>query len=1002
MQPPPDETAPTEPPPALAAAEVRARETGWCRIDGDAVVRGWVVDHGDMARRVAVDILVDGVPVGSTVADEERPELDFADKHHGLSFKLPLSARDGAPHVFTVRTAAGFELRTKMAAFEIAPEGPVRLSKLDLTHTRLKGEIEHAGAVKWPFIHVYGAGERPSLFPVKWGPGQGPRLTFWGELDGALLHEWLAADAVLSYHGEDPAAGIPIWSLVGTEWAGGAAHVALRLSGIPLSRPLDIDLAFDGAAAPPVPGRAVTNQTYRFELPPGLPAEWSARAELRTAAGAVVLGHFSRSAPPTGWLQNPVFETWDGDAPAVWAVSGAETKRGASPGLITETGTHTDNTLVLIPSGTGPVRLQQPIVLPGAAENLQLAVVGRGTRPASLDWRLESAGGDALGSGTLPIGRNWGPATAALTLPPDCAGPASLIIEAPAGTTALELAAIDLGPGDRRLTLSGDLPSNARQARPLVNLVRNPDLLDWPDGRLPVPGAANVDMPDGWRITNMDSPAPASISLVPVQLLDPSSTRTGYGLSLEVDAVARGLRIEIELDVLNVAVDAPFQVHFHATPATGRDLFAGTLHHAARWAAFSRVFLLARNIGLGTSQIIARFRRGLVLQPGRSAYSLDAIADEMPPDWTDADCTFHLCFEVDRPCRLTLDSIELAQGQSGQMSAEAGGRFEDPNILAQMHQVSLAIPAAGRAGNVTAGRSAADMRWQWDGRSSTGVEIVVCVHDALEETIACLQSIETATAIPHTVLIVNDASNPRSRMALEAFIAGKPWMRMVSNAENRGYTRSADSGIRQSRAELVVLLNSDTIVHPNWLERMIACLRSDPAIAFVGPLSNAATYQSVPELRDAQGRWAVNALPEGMDSAALAAAVEALAAPHYPRVPLLNGFCTLMRREVFLEIGGLDGSAFPTGYGEENDLCLRVRKAGYELAVADDVYVWHSKSASFGGARRAELQKAGDKALREKHADIDFGEIGRRFAEIPALIQIRDQVRTLYRPGGGA
>ena len=68
--------------------------------------------------------------------------------------------------------------------------------------------------------------------------------------------------------------------------------------------------------------------------------------------------------------------------------------------------------------------------------------------------------------------------------------------------------------------------------------------------------------------------------------------------------------------------------------------------------------------------------------------------------------------------------------------------------------------------------------------------------------------------------------------------------------------------MRASTGEYVVLLNSDTIVTEGWLDRIVACGEEDDRIGVLGPLSNAASHQSVPELREA-GKWATNALPTG-------------------------------------------------------------------------------------------------------------------------------------------
>jgi GT2 family glycosyltransferase len=326
--------------------------------------------------------------------------------------------------------------------------------------------------------------------------------------------------------------------------------------------------------------------------------------------------------------------------------------------------------------------------------------------------------------------------------------------------------------------------------------------------------------------------------------------------------------------------------------------------------------------------------------------------------------------------------------------------LEDRSIAVQAEQVRglnlWLSPAPVTAEQVMAGApppAAEPLRWSWAARPQATVEVVICVYNAVEETLACLRSLIGSTTIPHTVRLIDDGSAPQVTARIEAFIADKPWMRLVRNPENLGYTYSADRGVREAEADWVILLNSDTVVSPGWIEGMLEAAASDPGVAFVGPLSNAATFQSVPELYDAKSQFKINDLPAGWTPAQMAALVAATSEKAFPETPLLNGFCTLMKRDAFVELGGLNRAAFPAGYGEENDLCTRAVKAGYKLVVADQVYVYHVKSASFGSARRQELAKAGSRALKELHPDVDYAALTAGFRDTPALVRLRDTLR---------
>ena len=276
------------------------------------------------------------------------------------------------------------------------------------------------------------------------------------------------------------------------------------------------------------------------------------------------------------------------------------------------------------------------------------------------------------------------------------------------------------------------------------------------------------------------------------------------------------------------------------------------------------------------------------------------------------------------------------------------------------------------------------------------VDVVVCVHNALEHVERCLASVLTRTTTDFRLIVVNDGSDAPTTARLRELAAGNATMDILETNGPIGYTGAANRGLRASTAEYVVLLNSDTIVPRLWIEGMLDCMASGEQVGLVGPLSNAASWQSVPERADDAGGWKVNDLPIGYDVDDFGELVYALSRRRFPRVEFLNGFCLMFRRAVLDRVGLLDEAAFPQGYGEENDYCLRARGAGFELAIADHCYVHHAKSKSFG-ARRAELARQGDEALFRKHPREAVEASTRQVKNCPDLAHMRGAIDNFLR-----
>lgn len=273
------------------------------------------------------------------------------------------------------------------------------------------------------------------------------------------------------------------------------------------------------------------------------------------------------------------------------------------------------------------------------------------------------------------------------------------------------------------------------------------------------------------------------------------------------------------------------------------------------------------------------------------------------------------------------------------------------------------------------------------------IDIVLPVYNALSDVKNCVLSLkDKQDGYAVRVIIVNDGSEEETTNWLREFCSNNSLFELHEHSVNKGYTQAVNTGLRASNAPYVITQNSDTIVTNGWLRGLVRCINSSVRIGIAGPLSNAASWQNVPNLYDENRHFAVNSIPLNMTPDEMAAIVSQASKRTYPKLPFVNGFCFMIKREVIDRIGIMDEKNFPIGYGEENDFCIRAADAGYELAIADDTYVYHAKSKSFGHSRRALLSKQGTEALNKKHGAEKFRSLVKLVQNTEALDRVRNNI----------
>ena len=246
------------------------------------------------------------------------------------------------------------------------------------------------------------------------------------------------------------------------------------------------------------------------------------------------------------------------------------------------------------------------------------------------------------------------------------------------------------------------------------------------------------------------------------------------------------------------------------------------------------------------------------------------------------------------------------------------------------------------------------------------VDVIVPVYRGLEDTQRCVRSVLASQCVtPWRLVLLNDASpEPEVTQWLREVSRQDSRVLLLENEHNLGFVATVNRGMALSDAHDALLLNSDTEVANDWLDRLREAAYSDAKVASVTPFSNNATICSYPRF------CAPNELPPGWDTPRLDALFAATNAGLVVDVPTGVGFCMYIRRDSLDAVGLFDVENFGKGYGEENDFCRRAAGAGWRNLHALDTFVLHTGGVSFGASKSQREIDAVAK-LRRLHPSYD-------------------------------
>ena len=218
-----------------------------------------------------------------------------------------------------------------------------------------------------------------------------------------------------------------------------------------------------------------------------------------------------------------------------------------------------------------------------------------------------------------------------------------------------------------------------------------------------------------------------------------------------------------------------------------------------------------------------------------------------------------------------------------------------------------------------------------------GVSVVILTYNNNAFILRCLESLLWQTYSNFEIIVVDNASHDGTAdmVASSRYI---DTVRLIRNERNLGCAGGNNMGWRAAKGDIVVFLNPDVVVVPDWLEHLVDGLLRTRGAVIAGCKMY---YPNSNILQHAGGILHSNAMSEHYGSGK----PDDGTYNELREVDFVTGAAIAVKRSFLEQMNGFDEDYFPAYY-EETDLCWRARKAGYKVIYVPDAVLFHYESSS--------------------------------------------------------
>jgi GT2 family glycosyltransferase len=218
------------------------------------------------------------------------------------------------------------------------------------------------------------------------------------------------------------------------------------------------------------------------------------------------------------------------------------------------------------------------------------------------------------------------------------------------------------------------------------------------------------------------------------------------------------------------------------------------------------------------------------------------------------------------------------------------------------------------------------------------ISVVIVTYASSNELDGCMGSLLKQT-LPIEIFLVDNASPDHTPEMVEGYARSFANVHAILNANNIGLAAANNSPLGRCQGDYVLILNPDTVLRDNTLERLVNVLDENPDVGIVGPKN---LYEDGTPHSSFHRAWGISQilLWRILPYRFARYIYDRFSRYRYEEKLFVSGACLMIRRSIYDKIGGYDPEYFLT-VEDACDLCIRTKHAGFRVVFTPDAEVVH-------------------------------------------------------------